>query len=106
MKDQDEALALARKMGYLFLMKAVAVAEKVCVLRIMMSAWFRFMTASAEAEKAFGNKDLYMEKYVNARHIEVQIIGDKHGNVIHLGERDCSIQRRHQEWLRKHLHRF
>src|SRR5258708_29930743 len=57
-----------------------------------------FRTAAAEARTAFGNDTLYMEKYVgNARHIEVQILGDQHGNVIHLGERDCSLQRRHQK---------
>jgi len=57
-----------------------------------------FMTASAEGESAFGNPDLFMEKYIeSARHVEVQIIGDKHGHVCHVGERDCSIQRRHQK---------
>ena len=57
-------------------------------------------TASAEALAAFGNGDVYMERYVtNPRHVEVQIIGDHHGNVAHLGERECSIQRRHQKVL-------
>jgi acetyl-CoA carboxylase biotin carboxylase subunit len=58
------------------------------------------MAAAAEGEAAFGNPDLLMEKYIeSARHVEVQVIGDKHGNVCHLGERDCSIQRRHQKLL-------
>jgi acetyl-CoA carboxylase biotin carboxylase subunit len=57
-----------------------------------------FMTASAEARAAFGDDTIYMEKYVeNARHIEVQLLGDRFGNVIHLGERDCSLQRRYQK---------
>ena len=57
-------------------------------------------TAQREAEAAFGNGDVYIEKYLeNPRHIEFQIIGDHHGNVVHLGERECSIQRRHQKLL-------
>lgn len=60
----------------------------------------KIVAAQTEADLAFGNPDVYIEKFVeDPRHVEVQIIGDKHGNVIHLGERDCSIQRRHQKLI-------
>src|SRR5258708_38462054 len=59
-----------------------------------------YLQAQSEASKAFGNGDLYMEKYVeNPRHIEFQVLADQHGNVVSLGERECSIQRRHQKLL-------
>ena len=57
-----------------------------------------FRTASNEAEKAFGNPSVYFEKYLEQpHHVEIQIMGDRYGNVVHFGERDCSIQRRHQK---------
>jgi acetyl-CoA carboxylase biotin carboxylase subunit len=96
----DEALALAQEMGYPVLLKAVAGGggKGMRVARNDVSLVQGFMAASAEGENNFGNPDLFMEKYIeSARHVEVQIIGDKHGNVCHLGERDCSIQRRHQK---------
>src|SRR6202034_3983347 len=59
-----------------------------------------FRTARADAEQAFGSANVYMEKLIERpRHIEFQVLGDKHGNVIHLGERECSLQRRHQKVL-------
>jgi acetyl-CoA carboxylase biotin carboxylase subunit len=100
LKTSDEALKLAQKMGYPVLLKAVAGGggKGMRVARNDVSLVQGFMAAAAEGKASFGNPDLFMEKYIeSARHVEVQIIGDKHGNVCHLGERDCSIQRRHQK---------
>jgi acetyl-CoA carboxylase, biotin carboxylase subunit len=99
-KNPDEAAKLADEIGYPLLLKASAGGGgrgiKLVSSRGEIENTFR--TAAAEARAAFGNDTLYMEKYVgNARHIEVQILGDSQGNVIHLGERDCSLQRRHQK---------
>ena len=98
--NPHEAALLAREIGYPLLLKASAGGGG----RGIKLVWNEheiedtFRTAAAEARAAFGNDTLYMERYVgNARHIEVQILGDQHGNVIHLGERDCSLQRRHQK---------
>jgi acetyl-CoA carboxylase biotin carboxylase subunit len=100
LKDSAAALELAKEMGYPVLLKAVAGGggKGMRVARNDVSLVQGFMAAAAEGESAFGNPDLFMEKYIeSARHVEVQIIGDKHGHVCHLGERDCSIQRRHQK---------
>jgi len=99
-KDDDEARQLANKIGYPVLIKATAGGGG----RGMRIAWDEnelisaMKTAQTEAGAAFGNPDVYIEKYLEEpRHIEVQILADKYGNVVHLGERDCSIQRRHQK---------
>ncbi len=101
-KTKEEALDIAKALGYPVLIKAAAGGggKGMRVARNDVSLAQGFLTASAEAEKAFGNAAVYVEKYVeNARHIEVQIMADHHGHVVHIGERDCSIQRRHQKLL-------
>lgn len=101
-RNKEEALKWAQKVGYPVLLKATAGGGGKGMRHAHndVSLVQAFMTASAEAERAFGNSGMYMEKFVeSARHIEVQIIADHHGNVVHLGERDCSIQRRHQKLI-------
>jgi acetyl-CoA carboxylase biotin carboxylase subunit len=100
--DIDKTLELAEEIGYPVIIKAAAggggkgmrIAQNPRELRKSIQ------TARTEAKAAFGNEAVYLEKYVEEpRHIEFQILADEHGNVIHLGERDCSIQRRHQKIL-------
>ncbi len=101
-ETQEEALKIARKLGYPVLVKAKAGGggKGMRIARNDISLAQGFMTASSEAERAFGNGEVYIEKLVErARHIEVQLMADKHGHVYQLGERDCSIQRRHQKLL-------
>jgi acetyl-CoA carboxylase biotin carboxylase subunit len=98
----DEALAFARKAGYPVILKASAGGggRGMRVARDERELSGAYDTARAEAEKAFANSDVYLEKYLDApRHIEFQIFGDTHGNIQHLGERECSIQRRHQKLI-------
>lgn len=100
--DEQQALAIAREIGYPVMIKATAggggrgmrlVHEESELVKL-------FLAAQGEAEAAFGNAGVYLEKFISRpRHIEFQILADSHGNVIHLGERDCSIQRRHQKLL-------
>ena len=98
----EEAAELARKMGYPVMIKATAGGGG-RGMRLVNSAdqlENLFKAAQGEAEAAFGNPGLYMEKFIDRpRHVEVQILADRNGNVVHLGERDCSIQRRHQKLL-------
>lgn len=99
-KDVDTALRVASKIGYPVIIKAVAGGggRGMRLAHNAVSFKKEFAAASSEAQKAFGNGDVYIEKYIEApRHIEFQILADEHGNIVHLGERDCSIQRRHQK---------
>jgi acetyl-CoA carboxylase biotin carboxylase subunit len=98
----DEIKALGDKVGYPVLVKAVAGGggRGMKVIERADQAEDAFNLASNEAKSAFGNGSLYVEKYLpHPRHIEIQILADNHGNVVHLGERDCSLQRRHQKVL-------
>ncbi len=100
--DPDEAKRLAAEFGYPVILKASAGGggKGMRVLRSESEMEMAFQMASAEAASAFSNGDLYLEKYLESpRHIELQVLGDKHGNVIHLNERECSIQRRHQKLI-------
>ncbi len=101
-EDADEALSFAREMGFPVIIKAAAGGggKGMRVARDAEEFLRSFGLARSEALSAFGNGDVYVEKYLTRpRHIEFQILGDSHGNVMHLGERDCSIQRRHQKLI-------
>jgi acetyl-CoA carboxylase biotin carboxylase subunit len=101
-EDPEDAVRFAREVGFPVLIKAVAggggrgmrVAGNDLALKSALQQ------ARAEAEAAFGNGDVYLEKYIEQpRHVEVQVIADHHGNAVHLWERDCSVQRRHQKLI-------
>ena len=97
-----EAHAIARKIGYPVMIKATAGGggRGMRLVREESELPKLFLAAQGEAEAAFGNRGVYLEKFIERpRHIEFQILADSYGNVIHLGERDCSIQRRHQKLL-------
>jgi len=98
----NHGLKVAAECGYPVMIKAVAGGGGKGMRVVKSESEFTslFQIAWAEATSAFGNGDIYIEKYVEEpRHIEVQILADHHGNVIHLGERNCSIQRRHQKLI-------
>lgn len=102
LKDYKEAQKVAEEIGYPVILKAAAggggrgmrVVEKPELLKNL------YLAAESEAVSAFGDGTIYMEKFIrNPKHIEVQILADKHGNVVHIGERDCSAQRRQQKLI-------
>jgi acetyl-CoA carboxylase biotin carboxylase subunit len=98
----DEAQALADSMGYPIMVKAAAGGggRGMRIVREREALARAYTTCQAEAGAAFGSSELYLEKFVeDARHVEVQVLGDKNGMRLHLGERDCSVQRRHQKLL-------
>ena len=101
-KNKEDALRTAKRIGYPVIIKAAAggggKGMRVCHNDISLVSGV--MTAQSEAEASFGNPNVYIEKYIEKpRHIEIQLLGDAHGHIIYLGERDCSIQRRHQKLL-------
>src|SRR5450432_2032507 len=98
--DRDEAMKAAKHIGFPLIIKAafggggrgMRVVQRAADLSSLLDE------AQSEAERAFGNPAVFLEKYIpHAKHIEVQMLGDRHGNVLHLHERDCSVQRRHQK---------
>jgi len=100
LKDVDETERIAGEVGFPVILKAAAGGggKGMKIVREHAAIRKSFEGASAEALAAFGDGSMYLERYVEEpRHIEVQIVADEHGNVIHLGERECSVQRRHQK---------
>jgi acetyl-CoA carboxylase, biotin carboxylase subunit len=100
--DEETAREIAAEVGYPLIIKAAegGGGRGMRVVREESELVTAFQTARAEAEQAFGSANVYIEKLIERpRHIEFQVLGDRHGNVMHLGERECSIQRRHQKVL-------
>jgi acetyl-CoA carboxylase biotin carboxylase subunit len=101
-KNKEEALKVAQAIGYPVIIKAAAggggKGMRICHNDLTLIS--SLLTSQAEAEANFGNSNVYIEKYIEKpRHIEIQVLADRYGHIIHLGERDCSIQRRHQKLL-------
>ncbi|EXX86608.1 acetyl-CoA carboxylase [Paenibacillus darwinianus] len=99
-EDMDEALRIARSIGYPIIIKATAGGggKGIRIAEDEESLIQQITTAQQEAQKAFGNAGVYLEKYLTGmKHVEIQIMADKHGNAVHLFERDCSVQRRRQK---------
>jgi acetyl-CoA carboxylase biotin carboxylase subunit len=101
-RTPGEAVEIAKAIGYPVIIKAVAGGggRGMRIVREEAEMDGAFRTAAHEAEQAFANAGVYVEKFVEQpRHIEIQVFGDQHGNAIHFGERDCSVQRRHQKLI-------
>lgn len=101
-KDEKEALKIAKEIGFPIIIKASAGGggKGMKIVHNPASLNNAFLTTRSEAMAAFGDGEVYIEKYCERpRHVEIQVMADKYGNVIHLGERECSIQRRHQKLL-------
>ena len=101
-KPEEALKVIEEKIGFPVMIKATAGGggKGMRIARNEVELFTNMVAAQKEAAAAFGNPDVYIEKFVdNPKHVEIQILGDKYGNVIHLGERDCSIQRRHQKLI-------
>ncbi|WP_411282364.1 acetyl-CoA carboxylase biotin carboxylase subunit [Gemmatimonas sp.] len=101
-RDADEAIAIAETFGFPVLLKASAGGggKGMRIVRAASEVADALASAKREAQNAFGDDAVYIEKYIEGpRHVEIQVLADSHGNVIHLGERECSIQRRHQKMI-------
>ncbi len=101
-RSVQEAKRVAKKIGYPIILKAASGGGGKGMRVVEDESYIEnaYLAAESEAISAFGDGTIYMEKFIkNPRHIEVQLLGDSHGNVVHLGERDCSLQRRHQKML-------
>jgi len=102
LKDEDQVLSVAEAIGFPVMLKAASGGggRGMRIVRSREALTQAFATCQAEAAAAFGSSEVYLEKFLDqARHIEVQVLGDRAGTRIHLGERDCSVQRRHQKLL-------
>jgi acetyl-CoA carboxylase biotin carboxylase subunit len=102
LEDEDRAVAIAREVGFPVILKASAGGggRGMRIVRNGMELTAAFRAAQSEAQSAFGVPDVYIEKYIESpRHIEIQLMADGRGNIVHLGERECSIQRRHQKLI-------
>lgn len=101
-RDADEAIAIAETFGFPVLLKAVAGGggKGMRIVRAASELADALASARREALNAFGDDAVYIEKYIEGpRHVEIQVLADMHGNVVHLGERECSVQRRHQKMI-------